>query len=101
MSSGVQEARSSGGQGFQEFRRPRIGQGAFRWCPGVVQVVRRPGGGLQWTRSSGELIQIKGFSSVSSSSSRKKFGDKSSGRDGVKAKDKDDTKCFNCQRLNH
>ena len=36
-----------------------------------------------------------GFSSVSSSSSRKKFGDKSSGRDGVKAKDKDGYLVFN------
>jgi len=37
---GVQAAKSSGGQGFrslgdQEFRRPRIGQEAFIWCPGV------------------------------------------------------------------
>ena len=42
-----------------------------------------------------------GFTSISSSSSRKKFGDKSSGRDGVKANDKDDTRSYNCQRFGH
>ena len=39
------------------------------------------------------------FGGVSSSSPRKRFGDKSSGKDGVKTKDKDDTRCFNCQRF--
>ena len=42
-----------------------------------------------------------GFSSVSSSSSRKKFGDKASGRDGVKAKDKGNMRSYNCQRYGH
>ena len=41
------------------------------------------------------------FGRVSSSSSRKRFGDKSNGRDGAKIKDKDDTKCYNCQRFGH
>ena len=42
-----------------------------------------------------------GFCSVDSSSSRKKFDDKSSGRDGVKDKDKDHTRCFSCKRYGH
>ena len=41
------------------------------------------------------------FGGVSSSSPRKRFGDKSSGRDGAKTKDKDGMKCYNCQRFGH
>ena len=42
-----------------------------------------------------------GFISVSLLSSRKKFGDKSSGRTRVKAKDQDDTRSYNCQWFRH
>ena len=39
--------------------------------------------------------------SVSLSSSRKKFGDKSSGRARVKAKDKENKRSYNCQWFRH
>ena len=42
-----------------------------------------------------------GFRSGDSTPSRRKFDDKSSGRDRVKDKDKDDVRCYNCERFGH
>ena len=57
--------------------------------------------GNYWSFGGGYRSVNDGFRSVNSLSSRKKFGDKSSGRDEVKAKDKDGTRCYNCQRFGH
>ena len=51
-------------------------------------------------RSFGSFRNVKD-SFVSLSSSRKGFGDKFSGKDGVRTKDKGDTKCYNCQQFGH
>ena len=51
--------------------------------------------GNYWSFGGGYRSIKDGFSSVNSSSSRKKFGDKSNGRDRVEAKDKDGYLVFN------
>ena len=41
-----------------------MGQEAFRWDPGVNYDFRRPRGGTEWARSSGEFVGLEGEARV-------------------------------------